>query len=128
VSALERLPFPAALGILAAGTAAGVVVAVEAHSWLWLVGALVFVGIFAVLYLREYAQLPGPVRVTTPKQTAIPRPEFFATEAPPPKPAAVPTPEPDSGPVEVDRFDPDYDPVAEADKLEPRPTSPPPDA
>ncbi|MFI5415277.1 MAG: hypothetical protein ACHQ16_06410 [Candidatus Lutacidiplasmatales archaeon] len=129
VSVLERLPFPAALAILAAGTAVGVVVAVEAHSWLWLVAALVVVGGFAVLYLREYANLPGPERDVAPKRTAAPRPEFFASESPSPTPATtVPAAEPDSGPVEVDRFDPEYDPVAEADQLEPRPASPPPDA
>lgn len=129
MSVLERLPFLAALAILAAGTAVGVAVAVEAHSWLWLVAALVVVGGFAVLYLREYATLPGPERVVTPKQTAAPRPEFFASETPPPQPTTtVPAAEPDSGPVEVDRFDPEYDPVADADRLEPRPASPPPEA
>jgi hypothetical protein len=129
VSVLERLPFPAALVILAAGTSVGVVVSVEGHSWLWLIAALVVVGVFAVLYLREYARLPGPERrVVPPKRTAAPRPEFFATEAPPPKPTtSAPPPEPETGPVEVDRFDPEYDPVAEADQLEPRPASPPPD-
>lgn len=130
MSVLERLPFPAALGILAAGTVAGVVVSVRTAVWLWLVVALVGVGAFAVLYLREYSQLPGPAPRLAPKRTAKPRPEFFATETPPaPTPAPTPVVEPDTGPVEVDRFDPEYDPVAEADELAPAPPpAPPPEA
>ncbi|MCI4362366.1 MAG: hypothetical protein L3J77_04145, partial [Thermoplasmata archaeon] len=74
---------------------------------------------FAVLYLREYSRLPGPAPRPPRAQTAHPRPEFFAAEpvaaARAPVEAAT---KPDSGPVEVDRFDPEYDPVAEADEIE----------
>jgi hypothetical protein len=131
VSVLERLPFPAALGILAAATAAGVVASVRFGSFLWVAVAVVGAAVFAVLYLREYSRLPGPPP-RPPRPARVPRSNppaaFFAEErAPPTDPAAEAAAAPDPRPVEVDRFDPEYDPVAEADELETHaPTAPPP--
>jgi hypothetical protein len=138
VSVLERLPFPVALAILAAATAGGVVAFAHFGSVVYLIVTVVVVGAFAVLYLREYSRLPGPEPRTERAQTARPRPEFFAREpvAVPATPAAgtkapaATPPTPDPGPVEVDRFDPDYDPVAEADEIEthaPAKPAPPPE-
>jgi hypothetical protein len=129
VSALGRLPFPVALALLAAGTAAGVVVSVKTGTILWLIVAIAGVAAFGVLYLSEYARLPGPEN-----QPAQPKPTpqergIFADETPAPAvavPAARPAPEPPTGPVEVDTFDPDYDPVAEADAIEAQTATPPP--
>jgi hypothetical protein len=135
VSVLERLPFPVALVILAAATAAGVVAFARFGSIVYLVVTVVVVGAFAVLYLREYARLPGPAPRPPRAQTARPRPEFFAREpaapAEPMAPVVPSSPPPDAGPVEVDRFDPEYDPVAEADEIEthaPAKPAPPPES
>lgn len=128
VSALQRLPFPAALALLGAGTGAGVYVFVRTSQLLWLVIILVIVGAFAVAYLREYAELPGPPE-TDPYLVSAPRPAA-ATRVEVTPPRAVGS-EPagrtaDTGPVEQDTFDPSYDPVAEADELESRSPRPPP--
>jgi hypothetical protein len=117
VSVLQRIPFVAALAIVAAGTVVGVYVAARTHEWEWLVVALVLVGAFAVQYLREYSRLPGP---ETAVETA-PEPERPAPTASPPTQAVDGTPSapgPAEEPAEVDTFDPDFDPVAEADRLE----------
>jgi hypothetical protein len=127
VSVLERIPFVAALAILAAGTVVGVYVAARTHEWVWLVVALVLVGAFAVQYLREYSRLLGP---ETAVETA---PESERPAPPPPAPDqavdGTPSPPgPPEEPAEVDTFDPDFDPVAEADRLERRaPPAPPAD-
>ncbi|MCI4320741.1 MAG: hypothetical protein L3K18_09190 [Thermoplasmata archaeon] len=127
MSALQRLPFWAALIVLAGGTAAGVYVGVRTGDVLWILVTLAIVVAFAILYLREYSQLPGPpetdpYRATSPTSASTPSSsEGFASA----EPAPVARTDPDSGgPVEQDAFDPDYDPVADADKIES--TAPPP--
>ncbi|MCI4325824.1 MAG: hypothetical protein L3K00_08120 [Thermoplasmata archaeon] len=132
MSVLVRLPFPAALAILAAATAGGVVAYAHFESIVYLIATIVVVGAFAVLYLREYSRLPGPAPRPPRAQTARPRSEFFAGEAAAAAPAPVEVAhKPDTGPVEVDRFDPEYDPVAEADEIEthaPTKPAPPPES
>lgn len=129
MSVLQRIPFVAALAILAAGTVAGVYVSAKTHDWLWFVVAIAAVAVLAALYLREYAKLPGPEDrpPPAPRPSAVASAAATASEmnsegAPEPAPAST-------GPVEVDKFDPEYDPVAEADALEttaPKPAPPEP--
>ena len=128
MSVLVRLPFPAALAILAAGTAAGVGVSVRTGTFLWFVVTLAAVAAFGVVYLREYARLPGPEDEPVPPRASRNSSAMFAGEPEPPK-ATVnpPSAEPEVGPVEVDAFDPEYDPVAEADELETHPSAAPPE-
>jgi len=127
VSALQRLPFWAALIIVAAGTAGGVYVGVRTANLLWVLVTLVIVVAFAVVYLREYSQLPGPPE-TDPYRAPPPVTASQPTSStePPSVGAAAPasTVEETGEPVEQDAFDPNYDPVAEADRLES--TAPPP--
>ncbi|MCI4326244.1 MAG: hypothetical protein L3K16_01200 [Thermoplasmata archaeon] len=129
MSVLQRIPFVAALAILAAGTATGVYVSAKTHEWLWFVVAIAVVAVLAVLYLREYAKLPGPEDRPPP----APRPPVVeapaATAAETDSEGTVDPARASTGPVEVDKFDPDYDPVAEADALEttaPKPAAPEP--
>ncbi len=127
---LQRIPFPGALAILAAGTAAGVYASARTHEWWWLVAALAIVAVVAVLYLREYAQLPGPESAPRPRTTPPEPGTAPGSAATAEREASVPDPSSEgAGPVEVDKFDPEYDPVAEADRLEasepkPRPPEP----
>ena len=123
VSVLVRLPFPVALAILAVGTGAGVAVSVRTGTFLWLVVALAGVAAFGALYMAEYSRLPGPEDELAAPKPSRKKAEMFADESEPPAPTErVPTPAAVTGPVEVDAFDPEYDPVAEADELETRST------
>jgi hypothetical protein len=128
VSALVRLPFPVAVAILGVGTAAGVAVSVRTGSYVWLVVAFAAVALFGILYMREYSRLPGPEDEPAPAKPSRKKAEMFADERPNPVETAAPErAEVESGPVEVDSFDPNYDPVAEADSIEsesPRPSPP----
>jgi hypothetical protein len=129
VSFLQEIPFPGALAILAAGTVAGVYATARTGEWWWIVLALIAVGLLAVLYLREYAKLPGPEWVPEPRAKPA-EPPAAAPDAPAPTAADEPAAESataPSGPVEVDKFDPDYDPVAEADAIESHGGAPPPE-
>jgi hypothetical protein len=130
VLGLTRLPFPVAVAVLAAGTAAGVVASVRTGTVLWLLVAVAGVAVFGVLYLREYAKLPGPEDEPAAPKPPRRKPQVFANETPPPaaeSSSETPAAEaPPSGPVEVDAFDPDYDPVADADALETKPANTPP--
>ncbi|HEV8049857.1 MAG TPA: hypothetical protein VGP88_04625 [Thermoplasmata archaeon] len=129
VSFLQEIPFPGALAILAAGTVAGVYATARTGEWWWIVLALIAVGLLAVLYLREYAKLPGPEWVPEPRAKPVEAPAA-APDAPAPTAADEPAAESataPSGPVEVDKFDPDYDPVAEADAIESHGGAPPPE-
>jgi len=127
VSFLQQIPFPGALAILAAGTVAGVYATARTGEWWWLVLALVVVGLLAVLYLREYAKLPGPEWAPEPRAKSSEPGADARAEVPPSTtaPAAPEAPNASSGPVEVDKFDPEYDPVAEADEIETHTARPP---
>ena len=110
--------------ILAVGTAAGVYVGVRTGQLLWVLVTLGIVVAFAVVYLREYSQLPGPPE-TDPYQSPTPTTASVVSPATDPgavgaAPAASPVEE-TGEPVEQDAFDPNYDPVAEADQLESTP-------
>ncbi|MCI4323503.1 MAG: hypothetical protein L3K03_05720 [Thermoplasmata archaeon] len=117
---IDRVPFPAVVGALAAGLALGIWLS---RLWLGLPGLVVsplVVGILTVLYLRDYLRRPGPVAVPA-KRRASPAPGPASPVDLPPEPRRI-----QSEPVEPipDDLSDEEDPVLEADRIESNGRSP----
>jgi hypothetical protein len=111
---IDRVPFPAVVGALAAGLAAGIWLS---RFWLGLPGLLatvLVVGALTMLYLRDYLRRPVAVPVRSkPRPPAPPDPPV--PEVPPVEPRRT-----RSEPVEPipDDLSEEEDPVLEADRID----------
>jgi hypothetical protein len=121
VTVLQRVPFWAALPVLAAATIGGVYLASRTHDFVWFILVLAIVAIGAVLYLVDYSRLPQPAPPAprTPRASSASEPSSPALggSSTAHEPAA-PLPVEPAAPLDPVDLEPDYDPVAEADTLE----------